>query len=69
MRNDLSPPPHSPSPFARGANGCDLWEEVQSNDFYWNRMAFVYSLHAAADFADALGEAEGDGFRDGRSRE
>lgn len=21
-------------------NGCDLWEEVQSSDFFWNLMAF-----------------------------
>ena len=30
---------------------CDLWEEFSSDDFYWNRMAYVYSLNAAADFA------------------
>lgn len=37
-------------------NGCDLWEEVRSENFYWNRMAFVYSLNQAADFADLIGE-------------
>ena len=37
-------------------SGCDLWEEFTSDDFYWNRMAFVYSLNTAAQFADALGE-------------
>ena len=36
-------------------SGCDLWEEFTSDDFYWNRMAFVYSLNTAAQFADALG--------------
>ena len=36
--------------------GCDLWEEFTSDDFYWNRMAFVYSLNTAAQFAAALGE-------------
>lgn len=25
-------------------NGCDLWEEVRSTDFFWNRMAYFYSL-------------------------
>ena len=35
---------------------CDLWEEFTSDDFYWNRMAFVYSLQTAAEFADAIGE-------------
>ena len=37
-------------------SGCDLWEEFTSDDFYWNRMAFVYSLQTAADFADAISE-------------
>ena len=35
---------------------CDLWEDIESYDFYWNRMAFVYSLNVAADFADLIGE-------------
>lgn len=38
-------------------SGCDLWEEFTSDDFYWNRMAFVYSLQTAAEFADAIGES------------
>ena len=38
-------------------SGCDLWEEFTSDDFYWNRMAFVYSLNTAAQFADAIGES------------
>ena len=37
-------------------SGCDLWEEFTSDDFYWNRMAFVYSLNTAAEFADAIGK-------------
>ena len=36
-------------------SGCDLWEEFTSDDFYWNRMAFVYSLNTAAQFAEAIG--------------
>merc|ERR550517_655585 len=40
-----------------GQSGCDLWEEFTSDDFYWNRMAFVYSLQTAAQFASALGES------------
>ena len=39
-----------------GQSGCDLWEEFTSDDFYWNRMAFVYSLNSAADFADSVGQ-------------
>ena len=34
------------------SNGFDLWEEVQSNNFYFNRMSFVYSLKQAAIFAE-----------------
>eukprot|EP00088_Acartia_fossae_P002771 TRINITY_DN11149_c0_g1_i1.p1 TRINITY_DN11149_c0_g1~~TRINITY_DN11149_c0_g1_i1.p1 ORF type:complete len:502 (+),score=142.13 TRINITY_DN11149_c0_g1_i1:33-1538(+) len=37
--------------------GCDLWEEVRSDDFYFNRMAYVYSLNIAADFADMIGQS------------
>jgi len=40
-------------------SSCDLWEEFTSDDFYWNRMAFVYSLNAAADFADSIGQDGG----------
>ena len=36
--------------------GCDLWEEVRSNNFYWGRMSFIYSLNQAADFADLVGD-------------
>jgi len=43
--------------------GCDLWEEVRSDDFFWNRMAFIYCLQQAADFADRIGEAAGSQYR------
>merc|ERR1711962_557978 len=36
--------------------GCDLWEEVRSDDFYFNRMAYVYSLNVAADFGEMIGQ-------------
>ncbi len=26
------------------SNGCDLWEEVRSTDFFWNRAGYVYTL-------------------------
>lgn len=32
-------------------NGCDLWEEVQSDDFFWNRMTFRRALYMGAAFA------------------
>ena len=44
------------------SEGCDLWEEVRSDNFFFNRMAYVYSLNAAADFADKIGES-GSSFR------
>ena len=45
------------------SDGCDLWEEVRSADFYFNRMAYVYSLNVAADFAVLLGKPEGSAYR------
>ena len=36
--------------------GCDLWEEVRSDDFFFNKMAFIYSLNVAADFGDMIGK-------------
>ena len=38
------------------SEGCDLWEEVRSPNFFWNRMAYIYSLNVAADFADSIGD-------------
>ena len=38
------------------SDGCDLWEEVHSSNFFWNRMGFIYSLNVAADFADRIGD-------------
>ena len=44
------------------SSGCDLWEEIRSDDFYWNRAAFVYSLQIAADFADIMGDSGASSF-------
>jgi hypothetical protein len=44
------------------SDGCDLWEEIHSSDFFWNKMSQVYSLWGAADFADLIGES-GDQYR------
>jgi len=41
------------------STGCDLWEEVRSDDFFFNRMAFMYCLNVAADFSDLIGESMG----------
>ncbi len=39
--------------------GCDLWEEETSDDFYWNRMGYIYSLNKVADFLDLIGDTSG----------
>lgn len=39
------------------SDGCDLWEEVRSNDFFWGRSSFVFALNNAADFCDAVGDS------------
>jgi len=45
------------------STGCDLWEEVRSDDFFFNRMAFIYCLNVAADFSDTIGESLGPSYR------
>jgi len=40
--------------------GCDLWEEVRSSNFFWGRMAFVTALNKAAEFAQLSGVASPD---------
>jgi glucoamylase len=39
------------------SNGCDLWEEVQSNDFFWNRITSKYALLTGSGFASNFGDA------------
>ena len=43
--------------------GCDLWEEVRSDNFFWNRMAFIYCLNVAAEYSDRIGETMGETYR------
>jgi glucoamylase len=38
------------------AAGCDLWEEVQSDDFFWNRYTMRYGLTMGATLAQAMGD-------------
>ena len=45
------------------SNGCDLWEEVRSSDFYFNRAGYIYSLNVAANFAEAIGESQAQAYR------
>jgi len=37
------------------SNGCDLWEEVQSTDFFWNRFTMRMALLQGEKFALAAG--------------
>jgi glucoamylase len=39
------------------SDGCDLWEEVRSNDFFWGRMAYVYSLTQCEELFTKLGDS------------
>lgn len=38
-------------------DGCDLWEEVHSNDFFWNRMSFYYALDTASKLFNKVGDS------------
>ena len=38
---------------------CDLWEEVRSTDFFWNRYTMRKALKQGAAFAKSVGEDEG----------
>lgn len=40
------------------SNGCDLWEEVRSSDFFWNRMAFKRAMQLGAAFATTMGDSD-----------
>jgi len=46
----------TPGNFA--SNTCDLWEEVQSTDFFWNRMVHNRALWMGATFAQAMGNKD-----------
>ena len=39
------------------SDGCDLWEEVRSNDFFWGRAAFVYALDLCEKIFNKLGDS------------
>eukprot|EP00933_Yihiella_yeosuensis_P016844 TRINITY_DN1424_c0_g1_i1.p1 TRINITY_DN1424_c0_g1~~TRINITY_DN1424_c0_g1_i1.p1 ORF type:complete len:513 (-),score=151.45 TRINITY_DN1424_c0_g1_i1:332-1870(-) len=36
--------------------GCDLWEEIQSDDFFWGRYTMRASLEIGAQFAEKMGD-------------
>ena len=39
------------------SDGCDLWEEVRSNDFFWGRAGYVYSLGLCESLFNELGDS------------
>lgn len=40
------------------SEGFDLWEDIESNDFFWNRMAFWYVMDQAESFAKTLSDPQ-----------
>lgn len=38
-------------------DGCDLWEEVHSNDFFWNRASYVYTMDIGAKLFNKIGDS------------
>ncbi len=39
------------------SEGCDLWEEVRSKDFFWNRMSYVYTFKQCESVFTQLGDS------------
>lgn len=39
------------------SDGCDLWEEVHSNDFFWNRMSYYYAMDIGAKLFNKIGDS------------
>lgn len=37
------------------SNTCDLWEEITSTDFFWNRITMAKALSLGSQFANTLG--------------
>lgn len=40
------------------SNGCDLWEEIENEDFFWGRFNFRNGLLRGAELAEQLGDKE-----------
>ena len=39
------------------SDGCDLWEEVRSNDFFWGRASYVYAFDLCDKLFTKLGDS------------
>ena len=47
------------------SNTCDLWEEVRSKDFFWNRVTMKKAMIQGAKFAEKMGDTASAGtYRD-----
>eukprot|EP00437_Effrenium_voratum_P038501 CAMPEP_0181469382 /NCGR_PEP_ID=MMETSP1110-20121109/37989_1 /TAXON_ID=174948 /ORGANISM="Symbiodinium sp., Strain CCMP421" /LENGTH=589 /DNA_ID=CAMNT_0023594285 /DNA_START=77 /DNA_END=1847 /DNA_ORIENTATION=+ len=42
-------------------SGCDLWEEIQSEDFFWGRFTMRAGLEMGAQFAEKMGDKDAAG--------
>jgi glucoamylase len=40
------------------SNTCDLWEEVRSSDFFWNRVTMKKAMITGAAFAEQMGDSK-----------
>ena len=40
------------------SQGCDLWEEIRSDDFFWNRFTARKALTDGAAFATKQGDSD-----------
>jgi glucoamylase len=39
------------------AESCDLWEEIRSDDMFWNKYTMRRALRLGADFAQKMGDS------------
>lgn len=39
------------------SNTCDLWEEIRSSNFFWNRVTMKKAMHMGARFAQDMGDS------------
>jgi len=39
-------------------NTCDLWEEVQNSDFFWNRLSHSRAMYLGSQFAQSMGNPD-----------
>jgi hypothetical protein len=58
------PPPPLPPRYvveSWDSNTCDLWEEVRSTDFFWNRVTMKKAMLMGSAFAEKMGDSKNAG--------